>query len=62
MSDLGKLPTGLMRDIGSDLFWAVARSEIRVNPSTGEMIMVFPLLNGIMIMEITKIDGTGSVG
>jgi hypothetical protein len=59
MSDLGKVPAGLFKAMGSDLFWGVALSEVRGNLSTGEVIIVFPLASGLMILELGKIDGTG---
>lgn len=59
MSDLGKVPSGLMKSTGSDLFWGLCLSQVRINPSTGEVVLVFPLASGLMIMEIGVDHGTG---
>lgn len=65
MSELGKVPSGLVKAVGSDLFWGVVRSEVRCDLGTGEVAIVLPLADGVMIFGLCRIDidhGTGSVG
>lgn len=61
MSDLGKVPSGLMRSAGAELWWALMLSELRHYHATGEWIVVFPLRGGVMTMRVLPVDhGTGS--
>lgn len=58
MSELGRVPDGLMRLVGSDLYWGVALAELRVNPDDrDEWILVFPLLTGPLIIGSTTVPG-----
>lgn len=54
MSELGKVPSGLLRSAAVDLFWGVALSQLMVNPEDHrEWVLLFPLLTGPVIIEST---------
>jgi hypothetical protein len=63
MSELGTVPGGLMKATGSQVWWALRLSQVACNPMTGEFVIVFPLVNGVITMGLQDLgaDGTGFV-
>jgi hypothetical protein len=59
VTGLGKVPPGLMRVIGSEVFWALSLSALVVDRRTGAMTVVFPLVEGHIVWPISPGNGTG---